>query len=144
MRAPGTDRVQTVQMLLPGQYIINLVNHGTQHYNSTICLGDSWSSGGAADVLHRLVIQPDCNLVEVGKLGGRDYAFWASNTANLGTDCRFVITNSNMAVVTGAGQTVWSWNGPANAQLPAVLVMQGDGNLVLYTHDGRPAWATET
>ncbi|XXQ32151.1 Bulb-type lectin domain-containing protein [Plasmodiophora brassicae] len=122
--APGIDRIQTGQMLLPGQYIINLPNHGTQHY--------------------KLVMQPDCNLVEFGKLGGRDYAFWSTNTANRGTDCRFVITNSNMAVVTGAGQTVWSWNGPANAQLPAVLVMQGDGNLVMYTHDGRPVWATET
>jgi len=88
-----------------------------------------------------LRMEPNCNLVlysldgdEVGR------GLWTSGTANLGVNCRAEFGSDGiLAVRDGAGRALWN-SGAGGTE----LVLQSDGNLVLYD-DGRVArWSTFT
>lgn len=90
---------------------------------------DLWSSDGR----YRLLLQGDRNLVLYGPSG----AVWATNRYTgdfviMQTDCNLV------------GYNLWSqaaWNsGTGGLGGGCALVVQNDGNLVIYASGGRPVW----
>ncbi len=107
-----------------------------------------------------MVMQGDGNLV-IYKDGR---AVWATATENNPGSKLAVQDDGNIVIYAPNGRPIWAtmampahapcgldpgtllqpgeWVRSCNQQMG--LVMQGDGNLVLYTQDGRPLWATGT
>ncbi|MGH7193513.1 MAG: hypothetical protein ACREJM_08270, partial [Candidatus Saccharimonadales bacterium] len=127
-----------------------------------------WSSGTHGHLISRLIMQGDGNLVLYGKDG---IANWSSGTAG-NPGAHFTIqTDGNAVIYSSGGAALWSsgTNGVPNglnyvshamssAGSSAVLypgqrmitanrdydfVLQGDGNLVLYSH-GHAVWSSKT
>jgi hypothetical protein len=94
----------------------------------------------SCDGRFRFQLQGDNNLVLYGPRG----AMWArgqnsgANKASMQGDGNFVLYRPN-----GSGETaVWA-SGTAGHN-GAFLVVQNDGNVVIYTPGGTPVWATGT
>lgn len=127
-----------------------------------------WSSGTHGHLISRLIMQADGNLVLYGKDG---IANWSSGTAG-NPGAHFTIqTDGNAVIYSSGGSALWSsgTNGIPNgldyvshsmssAGSSAILypgqrmitanrnydfVLQGDGNLVLYSH-GNAIWSSKT
>jgi len=88
-----------------------------------------------------LRLEPNCNLV-LYSLDGDEVGsgLWTSGTANLGTNCRAEFgSDGRLAVRDGAGHTLWISSASGDE-----LVLQTDGNLVLYDAGGVAHWSTFT
>jgi Glycosyl hydrolases family 43 len=84
---------------------------------------------------YRLIVQSDCNVVERRLDVDPVKVVWASDTSNLGTNCRLVMeSDGELALYNGAGTRLWSavtyLADDANR-----LVLQNDGNFVIYQQD---------
>jgi len=94
---------------------------------------------------YKLVMQPDGNLV---LYDGHSSSMWASNTGGQ-QNCHFrVQTNGDLVVYANHSYPVWSsgtctrFEGMDRTHPRARLVLQNDGNLVLYK--AKSVWATNT
>lgn len=111
----------------------------TLYGNQTITAGNQMTSqnGGI-----KLKMQTDGNLV---LRNWQDTIIWSTNTAGSGGTV-FVLqaADGNMVIYTSAtnGTAVWSAN--TFDKGGTKLIVQNDGNLVLYTSTGTPVWATGT
>jgi outer membrane protein assembly factor BamB len=148
----ATDTAGTSPKYLTMQKDGNLVLYGRD--GSRLWATETDGQGGT-----RLVIQEDGNLV-LRTDGGR--AIWASDKAELrageeltagqalrspgspGERFRLDLQEDGKLVVlrTDEGKTVWQTDTAGTGANR--LVMQHDGNLVLYARDGTPLWTTET
>ncbi|KAF5186337.1 Mannose-specific lectin [Thalictrum thalictroides] len=88
---------------------------------------------------YRLVMKGDCNLVLVSIKARKD--LWQTNTAGHGKSCNLLLQNNGNMVIFSDSDVVWassaSW-GPNNKY---ILVLQSDGNLVIY---GGATWESNT
>jgi len=90
---------------------------------------------------YELILQTDGNLVIYYKGGGASTAVWATMTEGKGSQKLTLSPTSNLVLTNGAGATVWS-SGSLGRGYGPTLVMQDDGNLVIYA---TPAvWDTGT
>lgn len=124
----------------------------------------AWSSGTSSDSHAYLVNQSDGNLVIYDK---NNRALWASDTSGSDKADLSIQIDGNV-VLYRSGQPIWATHTVAGNQLLNVntnttassvllplqrlntidrkgsLVLQGDGNLVLYNANGRAIWASDT
>jgi len=92
-----------------------------------------WASNTNGKHNCRVALQNDGNLVVYD---GHNHAVWASNTNNQCDDCQDSLHSGEKLL---PGRSIHSKNGKVD------LVMQTDGNLVLYrTADNHPIWASNT
>jgi hypothetical protein len=92
----------------------------------------------SANGSHQLVMQTDGNLV-VYSSDGR--ALWTSGTAGRGA--AFVAgADGNLAVVNRTGRPVWT--SATGGKHAGRLLVQNDGNVVLYRNSGGVLWATRS
>jgi arabinan endo-1,5-alpha-L-arabinosidase len=84
---------------------------------------------------YTLKLQADCNLVERNAAGD---ALWASDTWNLGTNCRLVVQPGGVVgIYDGAtGNRIWDANNTAGTGDNNKLRLQDDGNIVVYDASG--------
>jgi hypothetical protein len=109
---PGTDALFASQSLLMNQFLI--------------------SQGGG----YKLVMQGDGNLVIYRQSDSK--ATWSSGSWRGGSDCRLVMqADGNLVIYNASSQPIWASNTNGKTTNP-ILVMQGNGDLGLYT--GMPAW----
>lgn len=115
-----------------------------------------WSSGtGGAGANARLSMQTDGNLVLYSAAGR---PIWNSGTHGQGVVRLSLQADGTLVLQNAAGSTVWSSRAPDSMSAGGVLtagqalvsadartrlVMQSDGNLVVYV-DGRPRWHTSS
>jgi hypothetical protein len=90
-----------------------------------------------------LVFQADGNLVLYwGLLEFRPLVLWASNTSRRGQMFELQ-TDENLVIYDEFFDPVWASG--TDQRKDAYLVVQDDGNLVLYSsYSGEPLWATNT
>jgi hypothetical protein len=97
-------------------------------------------TGGRAlispNYLFRAVMQRDGNVVVYGPNG----ANWASGTGQQWAT--LVMTSDGDAAVAGSPYENGRWHSNTAGNPGAVLVMQDDGNLVIYRTNGSAAWAS--
>jgi|GEM_PF-412804 len=107
--------------------------------DQALYMGESLTS---RDGRYRVVLQHDANLVVYRNSDGRP--LWASNTVHSGAGRLTVQGDSNLVLYRGwnTGRALWASNTVNRGGNPR-LVMQNDGNLVLYTDRGA-VWATGT
>jgi hypothetical protein len=84
---------------------------------------------------YRLTYQADGNLVLVDTQG--DVRLWATDTAGISPGQ--VVMHGNLVMLDAAGAVVWASGTGGNPG--AFLVVQDDGNVVIYRPDGQPVWA---
>eukprot|EP01117_Protostelium_nocturnum_P001500 TRINITY_DN11804_c0_g1_i1.p1 TRINITY_DN11804_c0_g1~~TRINITY_DN11804_c0_g1_i1.p1 ORF type:complete len:170 (+),score=13.03 TRINITY_DN11804_c0_g1_i1:279-788(+) len=99
------------------------------------------------------IMQSDGNLVvykhvDTAKLNpfnkNHTDVLWASNTCNVGTGpFQLHLKDRSLFIEDGAGTKTWQANLAREPQGPMKLIMQRDGNLVLYDEKGA-VWATNT
>lgn len=101
--------------------------------------GQSLSQGDyllSANGNYAVIYQADGNLV-VYSLAGLRKATWSSGTARRNALRCELTPEGKLAVVESEGRVAWS---TPRAAPEGTLVMQDDGNLVLYTPDGQARW----
>ncbi|KAF9593496.1 hypothetical protein IFM89_023989 [Coptis chinensis] len=86
---------------------------------------------------YRFIMQSDCNLV---LYVNRNRVLWNSATNGRGTSCRATLQNNGNLVILSGTDVVWS-SESARGPNDYRLIMQGDGNVVIY---GAALWATNT
>ncbi|XP_020571174.1 mannose-specific lectin-like [Phalaenopsis equestris] len=91
--------------------------------------GESLSTGS-----YKFVMQSDCNLV----LYDNGEAIWASNTVEMGTQCRLQLqSNGELIIFAGLGKMIWrSETGGGYGKY--ALVLHSNGNVVVYES---PTWS---
>ncbi|GAA4680771.1 glycoside hydrolase family 6 protein [Frondihabitans cladoniiphilus] len=116
-----------------------------------------WSSGTSGNVGATVVLQSDGNMVLYSATGR---ALWNSGTSGRGTGEKLTVSDQGQATLSIGGTVVWQSPAPvASSVTPTAtvapgqkiadpaqahqLVMQGDGNLVLYS-GGRATWNSQT
>jgi hypothetical protein len=154
-----------------GAYKLVLQGDGNLVLYSTSTGGALWASGTAVQNPGQLVMQGDGNLVLYAADGT---AYWASGTSLVGrpAPCKLVLQDDGtLNVYDGSGAVMWASNTAQQPQQPGgatkdilaqdqtlkveqyllsassthKLVLQGDGNLVLYSAGtGAPLWASNT
>ncbi|HQQ98871.1 MAG TPA: DUF4476 domain-containing protein, partial [Cyclobacteriaceae bacterium] len=87
-----------------------------------------------------VIFQNDRNVVLYKKTSAGDKALWHTNTANHTT--RTVMQADGNFVLYEGTKAIWASNTSNNPN--ASLVMQDDGNLVIYTSDKRAIWTSNT
>lgn len=88
---------------------------------------------------YRLDMQGDGNLVIYRVRMGSEFPIWQSGTANHpGAFLRFQVTDRNVVIYDTDGNALWQ-AGCADRS-GNTLVIQGDGNLVVYTSENVPVW----
>ena len=87
-----------------------------------------------------LIFQTDKNVVLYKVTAQGDKALWHTNTANHAT--RTVMQADGNFVLYENAKPIWASNTYGNKN--ATLVVQDDGNLVIYSTDKRPLWASNT
>ncbi|GLJ36581.1 hypothetical protein SUGI_0735350 [Cryptomeria japonica] len=113
---------------------------------------------GIWDVLHegeyltsankriQLTMQSDCNLVLKDTQSNR--MLWSTDTAGRGSGCFLRLqTEANLVVYTHAGAPVWAINQGCGCVKFSSLVIQDDGNLVVFRSENNKlnqVWATNT
>jgi hypothetical protein len=169
--APGTSQLVEGEGLVPGetlvsdsgQYVVEFDEYGGLFESGAVdglwyCCGTELPAG---DV--RLAVQTDGNVV----IYSSTFGVLLNTQTNGATDVKLVLQDDgNLVVYNGAGQPLW-WNGVTDDQLVSVdqpggssvlesgwylsapdrrtkLVMQTDGNLVLYGPGSRALWWTGT
>ncbi len=108
-----------------------------------LCCGQSLSVGGVIESPNRrffLVLQNDRNLVLYMRSTMGDKPLWATATNN-NADMVTMQVDGNLGVYNGT-RAVWASNTSGNYN--ASLVVQDDGNLVIYAAGNRAVWATNT
>ena len=98
--------------------------------------GDQLTSGNSRFCLQ---VQSNGNAVVISHDGG-DVA-WSSNTGGKGVRAFRLTHTGNVEAVSADGQVTWATN--TSSARKTELVMQDDGNLVLYA-DQAPIWASNT
>ncbi|KAK9144327.1 hypothetical protein Sjap_004230 [Stephania japonica] len=84
-------------------------------------------------------MQGDCNLVLYKDYGKT--SIWSTHTEGKGKNCQAALLNNGKLVVVGdSGTVVWD-NGKTDYLNPYRLVLQSDGNVVIY---GSALWHTNT
>ncbi|KAK9144330.1 hypothetical protein Sjap_004233 [Stephania japonica] len=107
---------------------------------NTICNGESLNTGEYLENQpYMLVMQGDCNLVLYKDYGYT--AIWSTGTQGKGKTCKAALLNNGKLVVVGDSGTVLWDSGKTSCPNPYRLVMQSDGNLVIY---GSALWHTNT
>ncbi|KAK9144334.1 hypothetical protein Sjap_004237 [Stephania japonica] len=86
----------------------------------------------------RFIMQSDCNLVLYRNL---DKPMWSSKTARKGTGCMAILQETGNLVILSDRGVIWASNAYTATKNPFRLVLQADGNVVVY---GAPLWATNT
>lgn len=89
---------------------------------------------------HSLTMQTDGNLVIYNNRTHK--ATWSSKTANTPSEAAILRPNGQLGVFQAG--LVPSFATPTGENAGAWLAMQDDGNLVIYTANGRPLWSTNT
>lgn len=164
-------RLNSGQSLLPGNHLASADGQSTVSLDlgGAVVVRNSfltaWSNGVSNGNVKELVMQSDGNLVEYAKNG---QAIWASNTAGNNGAYLIAQTDGNAVIYTSGGQPLWSSSTPTTPDgLQRVteriisngvvlrgqqfktangayrLIMQSDGNLVLYSPN-RAVWASNT
>lgn len=97
-------------------------------------LGQRWKTCSG----YLLAFQPDGNLVVYNPSGA---ALWNSATGNRGATRLSLQPDGNLVIYAGTF-AVWSSSTPGNPG--ATLIIQADGNVVLYSVYGSVLWQTAT
>lgn len=159
------------QAIIPGQYIISPDNQNVLvlQQDANLVLYDNfkavWSSGTAGDQVSKLVMQSDGNLV---LYSNTMKPLWDSQTQGNSNAWLNLQPDGNLVVYSSSNSPLWSTStilNPDNlsyvnttmpdgylyagqslytANRAYRLVLQADGNLVLYNQSGKPLWATGT
>lgn len=111
------------------------------HANAASAFSGSLLRGSSIfsnDGRFQLTMQNDGNLVLYGL---QNRALWASGTFQTNADRAVMDPEGNFAVYDGATR-LWSSNTHGNPG--SALVVQDDGNVVIYSPGGTPIWATGT
>jgi len=149
------------QLLSPGhQYRLILQTDGNlvmyNQNNQSV-----WSSGTNGRAAADLVLQGDSNLVLYDTSGN---AIWSSSTTGMGGNHVSLQDDGNLVIYTGSTIPVWStqtgaysfpdrlWNNqylyPGQQLLSPAhhfrVILQTDGNLVVYNQNNQPEWSTGT
>jgi hypothetical protein len=112
---------------------------GTKIANHVLTAGSRISGGLALispNYLYRAIMQRDGNLVVYGPNGPN----WASGTGQQWAT--LVMATNGDAAIAGSRFENGRWHSNTAGNPGAVLVMQDDGNLVVYRPNGTPAWAS--
>jgi hypothetical protein len=116
--------------------------HVTLGSINTLCNGETlevnrslWSENGK----YRLMMHADGNLV----IYAGTTAIWKSNTAGLGY-ARLRLESTNVLSIYLYNQNKVVWKTPASTVTATGLVMQNDGNLVLYGTNNAVIWKSGT
>lgn len=160
--AAGTDTLSSGGTLVAGQqivspdghYVLLMQNDGNlvEYFNGGRAL---WSTRTNGDNGARAVMQQDGNLVLYDPANA---AVWSSNSRTAG--CPRLVVQNDGNVVVYATQAIWANAAVQSVLLPGDvlrpgwgiyspsealhLIMQGDGNLVLYDAAGHPLWNSRT
>ncbi|KAK9120579.1 hypothetical protein Syun_018196 [Stephania yunnanensis] len=86
----------------------------------------------------KFIMQSDCNLV---LYRNGDKAMWSSKTARKGVGCMAILQDTGNLVILANRGVIWASNAYTATKNPFRLVLQADGNVVVY---GAPLWATNT
>ncbi|BFI23065.1 hypothetical protein MPTK1_8g18655 [Marchantia polymorpha subsp. ruderalis] len=90
---------------------------------------------------YQFKMQEDCNLV----LYKNGQPLWATDTGGLGRDCEFRLKkNGNAVLYTGYDNALFESKTADMNNGAHYIIMQCDGNVVMYTAEGSPIWATMT
>ena len=73
----------------------------------------------------------------------RNTSLWSSNTTDSNIDVFEYQSNGNLAIRKTDGTCAWESNTANTVEPPDRLLLQNDGNLVLYAGDD-PRWSMET
>ena len=155
LHAPGTIVANQYVASPNGQYDLCMQADGNLClYTQGRFLWATWTQGHPGAYA---VMQSDGNFCVYPAGGGTP--LWDSGS--IGGSCTFSVgDNADLVITDGAGKTVWSagiynWQLAPNEQLlpgeyltapggQYYLAMQTDGNLCLYTQQGRLLWASST
>lgn len=167
-----TDSLSSGQSLNVGDYLTSSNGLYTLHLQgdgNLVLYGPGfypyWSSATTGKAAQNLIMQGDGNLVLYADAHG--HATWASNTVG-NPDSHVVLQgDGNLVIYNSSGKTLWATNTAQGPQPPSApdkllagqslnvnqsivstdgrfrLILQGDGNLVLYGPGGH-AWASNT
>jgi hypothetical protein len=107
--------------------------------DSFLLSGHSLSAGESLEVgNYKLTMQSDCNLV----LYNAGSPVWSTDTENKGSDCRLDMQDDgNLVIYADYGHVVWSSNTYKVSVYKYILVLQPNGEIVIY---GPNIWATAT
>jgi hypothetical protein len=112
---------------------------GTQLVHNVLRPGGRLNGGMALfspDYHYRAIMQTDGNFVVYGPNG----PVWASRTGE--GYASLLVTPGGDAVITGSPYENALWHSGTGGNPGAVLVLQNDGNLVVYRSNGTAAWAS--
>ncbi|WP_105167788.1 phosphatidylinositol-specific phospholipase C domain-containing protein [Pseudoalteromonas sp. T1lg23B] len=141
----GSDNVNAVQWIEASDPHTWLDNYLTVTHGDTLGQGFYLEVNEqlvSSDGRHRLVMQGDGNLV----IYSNDQPIWATNTHG-STAVRAYLTNvmfntgGNLMLLDAEDQMVWKTN---SLGTNTRLIMQNDGNLVIYSDDNTPIWSSNT
>lgn len=87
-----------------------------------------------------LAMQDDGNLVHYFDIGGAHRSHWSTETHGQGPGCAMLDAAGHIYVMTREGRVTWSSSGE-DGRPGQQLIVQDDGNLVLYRDAGPSPWA---
>ncbi|MBV9822701.1 MAG: hypothetical protein JO144_10720 [Actinobacteria bacterium] len=125
-------RATTTPVAATGPFIL--------HSGQALYAGSAISNSNAAAYAYQLAVTTAGRAVVTDSAGK---TLWATPaTAIAARDRLAVKTAGNLALVTSAGSVLWTTASSGTAG--NLLVLQSDGNLVLYDSGYRPIWASRT
>lgn len=105
----------------------------------TMKVGDKLTS---PNQVYELILQGDGNLVLLGGLPSASTVLWAAGTAENFADHATLQEDCNFVLYSTSGKVLWATGTNAAGRTAPVLILQDDGNLVLYATTS--FWATNT
>ena len=106
------------------------------HPNDTLEKGSSIASHNG---VYRLILKKNGNL----ELMCRDTSLWSSKTNNSDVDVFQFQSNGNLVIRKADGTYLWESKTVHDVNPPDILVLENDGNLVLYGGN-QAKWHTNT
>ena len=107
------------------------------HRNSSLRLGKSLKSSNGK---YKLVLKTYGNLELICETLG---SLWSTNTINYDTDL-FYLTKSGYELVLRGKHNTTIWRASYKGYFAEYVILQDDGNLVLYNKNDNAIWSTVT